>query len=133
MSDIPYPHKVRIVTVIDGSGGGSTSDLDAWGNPLLEPEDANLSTGPVVDAWVQAKGLRELSEVASLAETGDSSASHTVFMDPVVLPESAFLVTLAGGGQVAGTRHRVVYVRNPDGGTDHLEVDTAVVSRGTQP
>ncbi len=123
MSDIPYPHRADVRAAPAGDG----LTLDAWGN-AVSGEPATVDT---IDCWVQSKTLQQRAEAASLAETGDDPATHTVFCEPRVFAPNEYLVTLAGGGQMAGVRHRVTDIRNPDGGLDHLELDTLVVSRGT--
>lgn len=130
MSDIPYPHKVEIWRTVDGSGGGSDTNLDDWGNPRLDPEDT-LLVADDVPCWVQEKRAQERLELASLSEAGDLAATHTIFMEVRAFEPTDFLLTKAGGGQVGGERHRIMYPGNPDGGTDHLEVDTLLVTRGT--
>lgn len=110
-SGIPFPHRVDVVR---RSIGGTEDD---HGNPKLGAE----ATVDTLYAWVQEKTSKQQADWSQLS--GEIS-THTIFLDPYNLLPGDVLVTLAGGGQVAGEYHRVLGSRNPDGGTDHIEVDT---------
>lgn len=127
MSDIPFPHmaSVQRANALESASGTDLDELNGWGN--ASPAAGTEETA-VIPCWIQAKTQREQSHSAEL---GDHVSTHTVFCDVRTFAPGEFLVTVEGGGQEAGVRHRILGVRNPDGGEDHLELDTLVVARGT--
>lgn len=129
MSDIPYPHKCEVWRTTQGGAGGSLDDLDSWGNPKFDAGDTAEAADEPIPCWIQEKSQKEIAELASLAEAGSVVSTHTIFMEVRTFEPSDYLVTVEGGGQPAGLRFRVLYARNPDGGTDHLEVDALKVER----
>lgn len=117
MSLIPYPHRVQWYRP-----RFETTDEDRWGRAAVLPAGALLVD--ILPAWVQEKSSRQQQ---SFAELGREVSTHTVFIDPVQLLDGDYFVTVPGGGQLESERHEILGKRNPDGGTDHLEVDTRVV------
>lgn len=121
---IPYPHRAQVMRTADAAPG----DLDEWGNPVYDVGDTAIIA--TIDCWVQAKSVQQQARIASLTDQEDLVSTHTIFCEPRAFGATDFLLTLAGGGQVAGDRYRILAPTNPDGGLDHLELDCVRVTRG---
>lgn len=118
MSDITYPHRVRIWRRTDPG----VPVEDTWGRDTLGAPTIVATVG----AWIQALSQREATD---LTEGGAVKLEYTIFMDipSVGLAESDALQTIEGGGQPEGEWHRIEAIENPDGQTDHLEIYTCRV------
>lgn len=116
MSVIPYPHRVQWFR--------PRFDVteDRYGRPATLPAGALLID--VLPAWVQEKSSRQQQDFAAL---GREVSTHTVFIDPVTVLDGDYFVTVPGGGLLESERHTILGKRNPDGGTDHLEIDTLLI------
>lgn len=131
MSTIPYPHRATVLRPAAGTppvDGTDLDGLDGWGNV---PRSGVVDEVETIPCWIQSKQFDTSREKETVGEDGDEVSTHTVFCEVRSFGPRDFLSTLAGGGQEAGVRHRILRVRNPDGGTDHLELDTLEVRRGT--
>lgn len=126
MSSIPYPHVAEVWRTIDADA--LPGNLDAWGNPAFEAGDTTLVEE--MECWIQVKPVQQQIRIASLSDQEDMVSTLTVFCDPRTFHPTDFLITVAGGGQPGGERLRILQVNNPDGGTDHLELDCVKVARG---
>lgn len=116
---VAYPHQVQVERA-----GATAGTEDRYGRDV----PGAVAVAATLDAWVQSK---RASEQEILTEAGTAYSSHTVFTydSARVIRNGDTLVTTNRGGQVAGVRHNVLGVRDPDGTGHHLEIDTEVVTR----
>jgi hypothetical protein len=117
MSVIPYPHRVQWFRPHREVGVE-----DAYGRDIYSAAAADLID--ILPAWVQEKSSRQQQSFMAL---GREISTHTVFIDPVALLDGDYFVTVPGGGQLESEKHTILGKRNPDGGIDHLEIDTLLV------